>query len=67
MSAILEKNRIKIYDSKGNLVEEREATLEDLKNAILNELANNYVFEFTFTLPTGETMKVRAKLEKVSR
>jgi hypothetical protein len=61
----IEKNMLKIYDDKGNLVEEREASLEDLKNIILNELERNYVIEFTFTLPTGQTIKVQAKLTKV--
>jgi hypothetical protein len=61
----LEGNRVKIYDSKGNLVEEREASLEDIKNAILAELENNYVMEFTITI-AGQTMTVKARLRKAS-
>jgi hypothetical protein len=67
MRYVLESNRIKIYDDKGNLIGERNASLEDLKNIILNELANNYVIQFTFTLPTGQTITVKAQLQKVSQ
>ena len=65
MSVKLEGNRVKIYDSKGNPVEEREASLEDIKNAILAELENNYYIEFTITI-AGQTVKVQARLKKVS-
>jgi hypothetical protein len=61
---VIERNRVKVYDSQGNLVEERDATFEDLKNKILEELANNYYLEFTFTLPTGQVITVQAKLKK---
>jgi len=65
MSVKLEGGRVKIYDSKGNLVEEREASLEDIKNAILEALENNYYIEFEFTLPTGQSIKVKAQLKKI--
>ena len=61
----IEGNRVKIYDSKGNLVEEREASLEDIKNAILAELESNYVVEFTITV-AGQTVTVKARLKKSS-
>ena len=64
MKLVLEGNRLKVYDDKGNLVEERNATLEDLKNIILDELVNNYYIEFTFTIGT-QTVKVTARLKKV--
>jgi hypothetical protein len=64
MSVVVEKNRIRIYDSQGNLVEERDLTLEDLKSIILKELEEKYYVEFTFTLPTGQTIKVNAQLLK---
>ncbi len=63
---VIERDRVKIYDEKGNLVEEWTATLEDLKEAVLRELAENYYIEFEFTLPTGQVIKVGAKLEKVA-
>jgi len=63
---VLEGNRLKVYDDKGNLVEERNATLEDLKNIILNELANNYYIEFIFTI-AGQSVTVKAQLKKVSK
>jgi len=66
MKYILEKDRLKIYDDKGNLIEERNVSFEDLKNIILNELANNYYIEFTFQIGT-QTIKVTARLEKVSQ
>ena len=65
MSVKLEGGRVKIYDSKGNLVEEREASLEDIKNAILEALENNYYIEFEFTLSTGQSIKVKARLKKI--
>jgi len=65
MRYVLEGNRLKVYDSKGNLVEERNVSLEDLKNIILDELTNNYYIEFTFTIGT-QTVKVTARLKKVS-
>jgi len=63
---VLEGNRLKVYDDKGNLVEERNANLEDLKNIILDELANNYVIQFTFQIGT-QTIQVTARLQKVSQ
>jgi len=64
MSLVIDRNRVRVYDSQGNLVEERDATLEDLKNKVLEELADKYYLEFTFTLPTGQVVKVQAKLKK---
>ena len=63
MRYVLEGNRLKIYDDKGNLVEERNANLDDLKNIILDELTNNYYIEFTFQIGT-QTVKVTARLKK---
>ena len=55
----------KITDEQGNtFVYEIEATLDDIKETILNELANNYYLEFTFTLPTGQSITVKAKLKR---
>jgi len=65
MRYVLEGNRLKVYDDKGNLVEERDANLDDLKNIILDELANNYYIEFTFQIGT-QTVTVKARLKKVS-
>ena len=65
MKYVLEGNRLKVYDDKGNLVEERDANLDDLKNIILDELANNYYIEFTITIGT-QTVTVKARLKKVS-
>ena len=65
MRYVLEGNRLKVYDDKGNLVEERDANLDDLKNIILDELANNYYIEFTITIGT-QTVTVKARLKKVS-
>jgi len=47
---ILEKNRVKEYDDKGNLISDREATLEDL----LDILANNYIIQITINLQNGQ-------------
>jgi len=65
MSLKIDKNRVRVYGSQGDLVEERDATLEDLKDKVLEELADKYYLEFTFTLPTGQVVKVQAKLKKV--
>ena len=65
MRYVLEGNRLNVYDDKGNLVEERDANLDDLKNIILDELANNYYIEFTFQIGT-QTVTVKAQLKKVS-
>ena len=47
---VLEKNRIKEYDDKtGELLSDREATLEDL----LDILANNYIIQITIDLTKG--------------
>jgi len=55
----------RIVDKDGNTyVYETEATAEDIKDMILKELEENYYLEFTFTLPTGQVVKVQAKLKK---
>jgi hypothetical protein len=61
---VIEKNRVKVYDEQGNLVEDRDATLEDIKELIIKELVENYYIEFNFTLPAGQVIKVSAKLKK---
>ncbi|MEM4033997.1 MAG: hypothetical protein QXD16_04800 [Sulfolobales archaeon] len=38
---IIEKDRVKVYDDEGKLIEERNATFEDL----LDILAENYIIE----------------------
>jgi hypothetical protein len=38
MSVVVEKNRIKIYDSNGNLIEEKEMKFEDLINYLINNI-----------------------------
>jgi len=38
MSIVVEKNRIKIYDNNGNLIEEKEMKLEDLINYLINDV-----------------------------
>jgi hypothetical protein len=53
---VLEKNRIKEYDDKGNLIADREATLEDL----LNVLVENYESDISIDLKTG-TGKITIK------
>jgi len=62
---VIDKNLVKVYDTQGNLIEERNATLEDLKDKVIEELANNYYLEFTFTLPTGQSITVKAKLKRL--
>ena len=55
----------RIVDKDGNTyVYETEATAEDIKDMILKELEENYYLEFTFTLSTGQVVKVQAKLKK---
>ena len=57
----------KITDEQGNtFVYEIEATLDDIKETILNELANNYYLEFTFTTG-GQSITVKAKLKRESK
>jgi hypothetical protein len=53
---VLEKNRIKEYDDKGNLISDREATLEDL----LNVLVENYELDISIDLKSG-TGKITIK------
>ena len=62
--AVIERNRIRVYD-QGKLVEERDATLEDLKELVIKELAEKYYIEFEFTLSTGQSIKVKAQLKKI--
>jgi len=64
VSIVVAGNRVRVYDSRGNLVEERDATLEDLKDIILKELAEKYIVEFEFTV-AGQTIKVRAQLKRI--
>jgi len=47
VSKVIEGNRVKIYNEKGELVQEREATLEDLKEIIINEITQQYEVEVT--------------------
>ena len=43
------------------------STLVDaVTDTVLEELARDYYIEFEFTLPTGQTVKVRAQLKKVA-
>ncbi len=60
-----------VYDEKENRWRsDREIELENIKNKIidelLNQLINNYYIEFTITLPTGQTITVKASLKKKS-
>jgi len=64
VSVVIEKNRIRVYNEKGELVEERDMTLEDLKDIILKELAEKYYIEFEFTI-AGQTIKVKAQLKRI--
>lgn len=48
------KNRYRRYDAQGKLVEEREATLEDLMNILLKTLSENYVIELNIATGKGE-------------
>ncbi|MEM1829713.1 MAG: hypothetical protein QXV79_03655 [Thermofilaceae archaeon] len=48
MRKVIEKNRLKVYDDEGNLIEERDATLEDLINFLTEEL------EIEISIPSGE-------------
>jgi hypothetical protein len=53
---ILEKNRVREYDDKGNLISERDATFEDM----LEQMTTNYTWDITLDLKTGSgtvTMK----------
>jgi len=38
---------------------------ENLKKEMIRELTENYILDFTFTLPTGQTVKVQAKFAKL--
>jgi len=62
---VIKGNRVVVYDSSGNLIEERDATLEDLKDITLKELVEKCYIEFEFTLPTGQSIKVKAQLKKI--
>ena len=63
MSVVIERNRVRVYNERGELVEERDMTLEDLKNIILKELAEKYIVEFEFTIGS-QVIKVKAQLKK---
>lgn len=65
MSVRIERNRVKVYDARGNLVEERDITQEDLIRSVIDELVSNYYIEFTFSVGT-QTFKVKASLKRVS-
>jgi hypothetical protein len=58
LSVVLEGNRVKIYNKRGELVQEREATLEDLKEIIVKELAKEltqqYELEVTIDVKEGK-------------
>lgn len=51
MRKVIEKNRLKVYDDVGNLIEERDATLEDLLDLLPEKI------ELEITLLGGEKIK----------
>jgi hypothetical protein len=50
---VIEGNRVKVYNEKGELIQEREVTLEDLKEIIVDELIQQYELEVTVDLRSG--------------
>lgn len=56
MRKVIEKNRLKVYNDEGNLIEERDATLEDLIDFLPEKI------ELEITLLGGE--KVKGSLKK---
>jgi len=70
-------NRWKIITKKGRevVIEAPHVTVEEARlvqimfdeiiDGVINLLVNNYVLDFTFTLPTGQTVKVQARFVKL--
>ena len=53
------------YAMRKHLARVLDAVIQEIASKIESDLENNYVISFTFTLPTGQTIKVDAKLTKV--
>jgi len=55
---VIKGNRISIYNEKGELVQEREATLEDVKELIVKELieilTTQYDVDITINVAEGK-------------
>jgi len=64
VSKIIERGRVKIYTEKG-LVEEREASPEDLIEVLLDKLENEYVIEGELTIG-NQVFKFKLKIKKIS-
>ena len=64
MSIVVAGNRVRVYNERGELVEERDMTLEDLKDIILKELAEKYIVEFEFTVGS-QVIRVKAQLKRI--
>jgi hypothetical protein len=54
-----------VVDGKEICEREIDILLRNLKDTILKELAEKYYIEFEFTLPTGQSIKVKAQLKKM--
>lgn len=52
---IIDRNRVKIYDENGRLIEERDATIEDILDAITEK------YEFEIELPDKSIVKCKLK------
>ena len=64
MSKIIDRGRVKTYTEKG-LVEEREASPEDLIEVLLNKLENEYVIEGELTIG-NQVFKFKLRIKKIS-
>jgi len=65
LAKIIVGGRIRVYDDAGNLVEERDATAEDIIEVLLDKLVNEYVIEGTLTIG-NQTYKFTLRFKKVS-
>jgi len=54
---VVKGNRVEVYNEKGELVQEREATLEDVKELVVKELIEiltaEYDLEITIDIRSG--------------
>jgi hypothetical protein len=55
---VIKGNRVEVYNEKGELVQEREATLEDVKELVVKELieilTTQYEVEITVDITSGK-------------
>ena len=65
MAKIIESGRVKIYDESGRLVEERDATADDLIEVLLDKLSSEY--EIAGKMIAGnQVFEFRLKIVKAS-